>query len=87
MSELWCCHVNGPDDLFAAPDKETAQRWADDINAKKTPTSWFSAEVILWPYSAEAHARHLREDEEEFRDPSEQYPSSENVPDVAGEAK
>lgn len=29
---LWCCHVRGPDDVYAAPDYETALRWSDILN-------------------------------------------------------
>lgn len=29
---LWCCHVIGPDDVHAAPDYETALRWAVMLN-------------------------------------------------------
>jgi len=27
--KLWCIHIPGPDDLFAAPDQQTAQKMAD----------------------------------------------------------
>lgn len=29
---LWCCHVRGPDDVYAAPDYKTALAWADILN-------------------------------------------------------
>lgn len=29
---LWCCHVRGPDDVYAAPDYETALAWSDILN-------------------------------------------------------
>lgn len=32
MSILWCCHVRGPDDVYAAPDYETALAWSDILN-------------------------------------------------------
>lgn len=32
MSILWCCHVRGPDDIYAAPDYETALAWSDVLN-------------------------------------------------------
>lgn len=34
MSEaiLWCCHVRGPDDVYAAPDYDTALAWSDLLN-------------------------------------------------------
>lgn len=42
---LWCCHARGPDDLFAAPDFETAVAWSDTLNAvgdlvKAVPARW-----------------------------------------------
>lgn len=71
---LWCCHVRGPDDLYAAPDYETALKWADMLNATnwraenpavriKDPTSFedclIKAVPALWPYSSESHAEDL----------------------------
>jgi hypothetical protein len=32
QSPLWCCHVRGPDDVYAAPDYATALVWADVLN-------------------------------------------------------
>lgn len=29
---LWCCHVRGPDEVYAAPDYETALAWSDTLN-------------------------------------------------------
>lgn len=70
---LWCMHLPGPDDIFAAPDKDTAQRWADEHNAFLDRAFWegriefggdwperHDAEVIVWPWSAESHAEDLR---------------------------
>lgn len=31
--KLWCIHIPGPDDLYAAPDQQTAQKMADKHNA------------------------------------------------------
>ena len=31
--KLWCIHIPGPDDLYAAPDQQTAQKMADLHNA------------------------------------------------------
>jgi hypothetical protein len=58
---LWCCHVQGPDDLWAAPNFETADAWARAINSrharKKEVRVW--AVAAHWPYSATAHADEL----------------------------
>ncbi|AWN51595.1 hypothetical protein [Methylobacterium sp. 17Sr1-1] len=32
-ADLWCCHVIGPDDVYAAPDLMTAVRWSRIMNA------------------------------------------------------
>ena len=64
---LWCCHVRGPDDVHAAPDYDTALRWADITNALNwrghTPESYddclLKAVPAIWPWSAEAHAENL----------------------------
>jgi hypothetical protein len=66
---LWCMHVIGPDDVHAAPDQQTAQAWADELNAsiarrmsemepdEDTPS--VRAEAAEWPWSPEAHAENL----------------------------
>lgn len=67
MAELWCMHVIGPDDVHAAPDKETAQNWADWLNAEAAKSAamigeddpMVKATVAPWPYSAESHADDL----------------------------
>lgn len=64
---LWCCHVRGPDDVYAAPDYETALKWADMTNALNWrghhPLSYddclIKAVPAPWPYSAESHAENL----------------------------
>lgn len=68
---LWCCHVRGPDDVHAAPDYETALKWADIVNEidyrfLREGTFGTSALVPMmcavpapWPWSAEAHAEGL----------------------------
>ncbi len=30
--DLWCMHIEGPDDLHAAPDFWTALAWAAELN-------------------------------------------------------
>lgn len=69
---LWCCHVRGPDDLYAAPDYATALKWADITNAynwrdrggtAQPPASFddclLKAAPAPWPWSAVAHAENL----------------------------
>jgi hypothetical protein len=83
---LWCCHVRGPDDIYAAPDYETALKWSDMINATnwraenpsvriKDPTCFedclVKAVPALWPYSAEEHAKDLPKSIEGFRVPAD----------------
>jgi hypothetical protein len=70
---LWCCHVRGPDDVYAAPDYETALMWSDVLNetnwkassglSVEDPKSFedclIKAVPAPWPHSAEAHAEDL----------------------------
>lgn len=71
---LWCCHVRGPDDVHAAPDYDTALKWADmlndlsrEANKKLNKTGrpeddvWCKAAPALWPWSSESHAESLPE--------------------------
>lgn len=66
---LWCCHVRGPDDIYAAPDYETALKWADATNALNwrghTPADYsdclIKAVPAPYPGSAEEHASQLAE--------------------------
>lgn len=72
MSEhkLWCMHIPGPDDIYAAPDYETAKKMAEKHNAameqyiEKLPwcKNMVTAKVIEWPGDdAASHAESLRE--------------------------
>jgi hypothetical protein len=76
---LWCCHVRGPDDVYAAPDYETALKWADETNAInwrglggkiEPPASYddclLKAVPALWPHSPESHAEDLPKSELAF---------------------
>jgi hypothetical protein len=77
--KLWCIRIPGPDDLYAAPDLQTAKKMADKHNAamreyveKNKRLSWanemITADVIEWPHDAdESHAEALLEfDPEEW---------------------
>lgn len=74
MSEhkLWCIHIPGPDDIYAAPDYETAKKMAEKHNAAmeqyvaKSTMSWaktmITASVIEWPGDDDgSHAQALLE--------------------------
>lgn len=62
---LWCVHVVGPDDVHAAPDWETAARWAMMLNrilarspdVENPPIC--IAQVEPWPHSPVLHAETL----------------------------
>jgi hypothetical protein len=70
---LWCCHVRGPDDVYAAPDYVTALAWSDALNEInwrgasslkiENPKSFedclIKAVPAPWPYSPELHAENL----------------------------
>ena len=79
---LWCCHVRGPDDVHAAPDYETALKWADMTNAINwrgiggkidPPASYddclLKAVPAPWPWSAEAHAENMPKSINDFAIP------------------
>lgn len=66
---LWCLHIPGPDDVFAAPDRATADRWAEQHNASLDRAFWgwgwptreaMTGVVIEYPWSAERHAEGVR---------------------------
>lgn len=74
---LWALHVEGPDDLYAAPSQEAAEKRAVEFNAWWTarraagetrsefaPT--VNAVAVPWPYTPEAHAEDLPDWEEEW---------------------
>lgn len=74
MSEqLWCVHIEGPDDFLAAESKEAAEREASAINAyiqqsgeghRDAPVR---AVAMEWPFTPESHARALESDWEDVR--------------------
>ena len=62
--ELWCVHIIGPDDLYAAPSKAEAEErvaaqndWIN--NDPKLRDSGIQAEVLLWPYTPASHAENI----------------------------
>jgi hypothetical protein len=61
---LWMMHVRGPDDIYPAPDYETALAWCDYVNTKLAPVApdvLASAVPALWTGTADAHAEWLPE--------------------------
>lgn len=74
---LWCCHVTGPDDIYATRDYEHARKMAQDLNymlLKKMfadpSDNWplVHAEPMLWPWDRQAHIEDLAKAEKEDAD-------------------
>ena len=67
---LYAVHVQGPDDIIAAPSKREAEVLADKLNAyfaeikqKSGPAApTIEAVVITYPHTAELHAEQLADD-------------------------
>lgn len=65
-SNLWCVHIQGPDDIIAMVSKEAADLEAAKIN-KSVGRMWqegdpeINAIATIWPGSAESHASELKE--------------------------
>ncbi|MBN3848687.1 hypothetical protein G3N58_17920 [Paraburkholderia sp. Ac-20342] len=67
---LYAVHVQGPDDIIAAPSKREAEVLADKLNvyfAEMTQKSGpaaptIEAVVIKYPFTAESHAEALADD-------------------------
>lgn len=58
--ELWCLHLQGPDDVHAAPSREAAEHVAAKINrAFAAHDIQPSAVAARWPHSPESHAEDL----------------------------
>lgn len=61
---LWMMHVRGPDDIYPAPDYETAVAWCDYVNdvlAKAVPEVMTKAVPAIWTLSPQEHAAYLPE--------------------------
>lgn len=59
---LWMMHVRGPDDIYPAPDYETAVAWCDYVNdvlAKRLPDVMMKAVPAVYPRTREQHAAGL----------------------------
>lgn len=76
---LWSMHVRGPDDVWAAPDYDTALEWADMVNyelAPRFPDILLRATPMLWPWGAERHAESLPRSVEEWTRPALSQPEA-----------
>lgn len=53
---MWAIHIEGPDDLYAVPDKEIADAAAVVLNAQceREGLSAGAVAVVEWPFSREA---------------------------------
>ncbi|MFL9921010.1 hypothetical protein PQR75_37745 [Paraburkholderia fungorum] len=66
--QLWCVHIEGPNDFIATASHDVAQQEALAINAylDKLESGQRAALVrgvaIEWPFAPESHARSLVED-------------------------
>ncbi|MCC8396194.1 hypothetical protein LJ656_26755 [Paraburkholderia sp. MMS20-SJTR3] len=74
MSEqLWCVHIEGPDDFIAVESEQAARREASAINAyldgagQDPRAPHVHATAVHWPYGATSHARALDEDHEDLK--------------------
>ncbi|MFM0196691.1 hypothetical protein PQQ65_26665 [Paraburkholderia strydomiana] len=74
MSEqLWCVHIEGPDDFIAMASREAAQREASAINAyversgQAQSAAHTRAVAMEWPFTPEGHARALESDWEDLQ--------------------
>ncbi|MBD9376155.1 hypothetical protein [Pseudoxanthomonas sp. PXM04] len=58
--DLWCLHLQGPDDVHAAPSKAEAERVATQVNERFSSHEVSpNAVAALWPHSPESHAESL----------------------------
>jgi hypothetical protein len=69
--QLWCVHIEGPDDFVATASREIAEQEAAAINAyvdstrrtqSTTPAPMAKASAVVWPYTEAGHARSLETD-------------------------
>lgn len=64
---LWCVHVLGPDDVYAAPSHEAAAIYAREMNKTMHAPQNMPTDVLCfayaapWPHSAEAHAEAVKD--------------------------
>lgn len=74
-NKLWAVYVPGPDELWAKESKDAAEEHSKAHNDEITKNKWHEkwgmplesvlTTVVEWPYSAEAHAEALANEEPE----------------------
>lgn len=64
MTDLWCVHILGPDDVYPAPSKEEAERaiefmdgWWKKHHPADAALGAVGFEAIPWMYSPESYAK------------------------------
>ena len=84
----WCLHDIGPDEVHAAPDFETAQKWANWANARFNKHAEFTRFVVSpWSWTAERHAETLAKSIEEWTLPESREDSDDFLQQLAGRAR
>nr|WP_256595761.1 hypothetical protein [Pseudomonas sp. RW407] len=69
QGELWAIHAQGPDDLYAAFNREDAEKHAAELNALPMPEGIsVGAVVIPSPWTPAEHWQYLAEQEREHKD-------------------
>jgi hypothetical protein len=74
VSDLWCLHLRGPDDLIPAPSEQHARQKAERLQAHwermspKDDPYWPNIDAVAapWPYTPEGHAEGLQEHWDEY---------------------
>lgn len=62
---LYAVHIQGPDEIIAAPSERDAKALADKMNAwisERIKEFYCEAVVIKWPYAPASHAEELAKD-------------------------
>lgn len=64
---LYAVHVQGPDEIIAAPSKREAELLADKLMASHLELlqgreNLISMDVVVWPFTAASHAKQLADD-------------------------
>jgi hypothetical protein len=76
-TRLWCIHHIGPDDMMAAPDFETAWKWAEWGNKTFAEHADISRFVVaVWPWDAGRHAADLPRSIAEWTLPAASVPAA-----------
>lgn len=77
---LWCLHAIGPDDVYPAPDFDTAQKWADWGNKRFAGDGNILRFVVaVWPWSADSHADGLTKSKADWALPTPEQPEQDRA--------